>query len=435
MSLPLRNLSGVLLLTASLLAASPAGADPAPTVSSQQDADAAHAVNARAATDRIRLQRWSTTRALRTGGSQGVAVKGGSVRIATPRGTQVVKDPYSSKKAKRYDYGRWMSPWVSTKMAATNLIPSWNARTPRGTMVRIELRTRSGAKMSSWDTVATWSHTVGRMHRHSGATQADDLNQLFTDTLVSKGSNRINAWQVKVVLLRPAGKPQTPVLDSVGAVAAIFTSRTPATSKTTMTRKRELAIPGFSQMTHDGHYPQWGGGGTVWCSPTSMSMVLRFLGMGPTPRAYKWTGEKDGQVDFAARYTYDHAYEGTGNWPFNTAYAGHFGADAFVTRLQNLRDAEQFIRAGLPVVASIQFAKGGLDGSPLTSTNGHLVVISGFTKTGRVIVKDPAAPNNSTVRRVYRRDQFEKAWLGGSGGVSYVVRPAGTALPADTPRW
>lgn len=29
----------------------------------------------------------------------------------------------------------------------------------------------------------------------------------------------------------------------------------------------------------------------------------------------------DPSVDYAARYTYDYNYQGTGNWPFNTAYS------------------------------------------------------------------------------------------------------------------
>jgi len=42
-------------------------------------------------------------------------------------------------------------------------------------------------------------------------------------------------------------------------------------------------------------------------------------------------------------------------------------------------------------------------------------VLSGLTATGDPIVMDPAAPSDSTVRRVYNRAQFERAWLGGSG--------------------
>ncbi len=68
------------------------------------------------------------------------------------------------------------------------------------------------------------------------------------------------------------------------------------------------------------------------------------------------------------------------------------------------------------------FGKGGLTGAPISSTAGHLVVISGFTRAGKVVVNDPAAPNNSSVRRVYDRGQFERAWQTKSHGTVYVVR-------------
>ena len=61
----------------------------------------------------------------------------------------------------------------------------------------------------------------------------------------------------------------------------------------------------------------------------------------------------DPSVDYAARGTYDAAYRGTGNWPFNAAYAARFNLDAFVTQLRSLAEAEQFVRAGIPLVASI----------------------------------------------------------------------------------
>ena len=162
---------------------------------------------------------------------------------------------------------------------------------------------------------------------------------------------------------------------------------------------------------------------------------MRYFGTGPKVSDYSWSTYADSFVDHAARYTYDTRYDGTGNWPFNTAYAAHYSLDSFVTRLASLRDAEAFIKSGIPLVASIAFARGGLDGAPISSTPGHLLVVTGFTKAGSVIVNDPAAASSSSVRRVYSRAQFEKAWLGGSGGVVYVIHPTSKPLPAGSTRW
>ena len=55
--------------------------------------------------------------------------------------------------------------------------------------------------------------------------------------------------------------------------------------------------------------------------------------------------------------------------------------------------------------------------------------VRGFTRAGNVLVNDPAAPDNGSVRRVYDRAQFERAWLGKSHGTAYLVRGAGRTFP------
>ena len=68
-------------------------------------------------------------------------------------------------------------------------------------------------------------------------------------------------------------------------------------------------------------------------------------------------------------------------------------------------------------------------------TAGHLLVIVGFTSSGDVVVNDPAAATASGVRRTYDRAQFEKAWLGGSGGTAYVIHYLTHPLPASAGNW
>ncbi|MDQ6672552.1 MAG: peptidase C39 family protein, partial [Chloroflexota bacterium] len=204
----------------------------------------------------------------------------------------------------------------------------------------------------------------------------------------------------------------------------------------------ELPVPGLSQEIHAHQYPQWGGGGEAWCSPTSTQMVVAFWGHAPGADDLAWVDPAyaDPSVDFAARSSYDAAYKGTGNWPFNAAYAGRFGLDAFVTQLRSLAEAERFIRAGIPLVASIATRPAELDGFLFAAgTNGHLVVIVGFDASGNPIVNDPAAWSNDSVRRVYDRAQFERVWLRGSSGTVYVIHPASVPLPPvasdATPNW
>lgn len=393
------------------------------------------AVPANAASTLTAFARWTSTADFASGTSVGLTAQPGKITLG--KGTSVVTydDPRVAGGAKKYHRGYWTSPWQSTGAAAKSLIPSWQATAPNGSWIRVDVRVRSGSTIGSWDTVARWAANTTHIRRSSYSSQTDDLARLSTDTIVANTGKSFTGWQVRVLLMRPGGTLDSPTVYAVNGVAANYLTRTSTTTTTTMTATKELNVPRSSQMIHTGEYPQWGGGGEAWCSPTSTSMVMRYFGEGPSPSSYSWSPYADSFVDHAARDTFDYAYDGTGNWSFNTAYAGRYSLDSFVARLHNLRDAEAFIKAGIPLVASIAFGKGELAGSPISSSPGHLLVIRGFTAGGGVIANDPAASSNSTVRRIYSRAQFERAWLKGSGGVVYVIRPTTRALPADTARW
>jgi hypothetical protein len=169
-------------------------------------------------------------------------------------------------------------------------------------------------------------------------------------------------------------------------------------------------------------------GGAGWCSPTAVSMVLSHAGTLPP-------ATDPGSVDLgaAAAEVVDPAYgDGTGNWPFNTAWAASLTGHAFVTRLHDLRDAERFVDAGIPLVASVAYPRGALKGAPTHGTDGHLVVIRGFTAAGDVVSNDPGAPTDRSVGRTYDRGQFERAWLDGSGGLVYVIHRDDQAPPSGS---
>jgi hypothetical protein len=131
------------------------------------------------------------------------------------------------------------------------------------------------------------------------------------------------------------------------------------------------------------------------------------------------------RVREAVAGVYDWRYRGHGNWPFNTAYAATHGLEAYVARLGGLAAAEAWTAAGVPLVLSLAWGRGELDGAPLASVNGHLLVLAGFDEAGNAIVHDPAAADDASVRRRYRRDQLESLWLTHSAGTAYIIHPPG----------
>ena len=300
------------------------------------------------------------------------------------------------------------------------------------TAVQVQARVRSTAgKISKFKMLGTWSSRDDRFRRTSAGTQRDAVAWVNTDTLHGGLRRRAQRLPAPRAAAAHSGSTATPTVRSVHAVASRPATAAQATSKPLYGGKT-LAVPRYSQMIHRGQYPQYGGGGEAWCSPTSLSMILGYYKALPSKANYAWVNKSyaDPWVDHVARPVFDYGYDGAGNWPFNTAYAASLTTNAFVTRLSSLREAERFIHAGIPLAASISFGKGGLNGAPISSTAGHLVVISGFTRAGKVVVNDPAAPNNSSVRRVYDRGQFERAWQTKSHGTVYVVRDAAHPLPA-----
>ena len=229
-----------------------------------------------------------------------------------------------------------------------------------------------------------------------------------------------------------ASEATAPRLRRLGAVASDAPNQKPTIPTPFGGTVQTLDVPQYSQEIHAGEYPQYDGGGEAWCSPTSTSMVLAYWHALPSQKEWSWVDPTfaDPWVDNTARAVYDYHYNGAGNWPFNTAYAGARGLDAFVTQLRGLDEAEQFIRAGIPLVASVAANPNKLTGFLFDKgTNGHLLVIVGFTANGDVVVDDPASASDATVQHVYDRAEFERAWLPATGGIVYVMRSASTPLP------
>ncbi|MEV0283382.1 MULTISPECIES: peptidase C39 family protein [unclassified Kribbella] len=392
----------------------------------------------------IAYHTWTSTDDFLAGAHSGTTVADGTLTFGTPDGSTSYVDPFGDGAAKSYDRTTWTSPVVTPGFGLTELIASWNATTPPGTWVEVAMSGRTDLGTSTkWYVLGRWSSgddtAAGDIHRTSVPSQGDTNGSVAVDTFVAAKDRSLDRWQLKVSLYRLAGTTQTPSVRSVGAVA----SRLPDAKKVAVSplggaEGIVLDVPTYSQETHIGHYPQWDGGGEAWCSATSTAMVLDHFGAGPTDEETAWVDpdDADPQVDHAARSVFDYAYDGAGNWPFNTAYAGTRGIDGFVTRLRSLTEAEQFIKAGIPLVASLSFKKGDLPGAGY-GTNGHLMVIVGFDANGNVVVNDPAShliPSNDEVRTTYDRAAFENAWVPHSGGLVYVIHPAGMPLPPAGPQ-
>jgi hypothetical protein len=315
-----------------------------------------------------------------------------------------------------YVAGEATSPETPVAFPYREAIASWNASTPAGTWIEVLLRARVGSRLTKWYNLGVWVAENGAVERHSVNAQGDADGIVAVDTLklLTKKKEPASAYQVKVRLFSAAAG----ALPSV-ANAAVAVSTTPDKPGDLLPGdpaywSNVLAVPECSQMV----YPD---GGTVWCSPTSVSMVIAYW--------QQDAGPCEPRVRAAVAGVYDWLFDGHGNWPFNTAYASSRGLEGFVGRMTTMAEAERWLDAGVPLVVSYAWGSGDLDGAPLPSSNGHLAVIVGFDEDGNPVVNDPAAPADESVRRTYPRAQLEELWLEHSGGTFYAIYPAGWAIP------
>lgn len=284
--------------------------------------------------------------------------------------------------------GDWTSPAYSAE-PFTWAVASWNGI---GERIEILVRAKVGSTWSPWLSFGAWSETG---EKGSLETQAfEGVGKLSTDTL-SLAEPTVE-WQLQVRL-------QNATLRRAWLCTAIPADRSDEPAEKAAWGV-ELPVPTKSQMIYEG--------GNVWCSPTSLSMVMAAWGTDlPIPET-------------VVPGVYDPVYEGTGNWPFNTAYAGAQGFVAWVDRLPGFADLERWISRHVPVICSVAYSREWLPNAVHHYTGGHLLVVRGFTEEGDVICNDPAASTNEGVHVVYRRDLFKRAWLD-RGGVVYILHPEG----------
>ena len=306
-----------------------------------------------------------------------------------------------------------LSPKIKAHIPWNELIVSWNADAPAGTFVKLEATVISARQPTKFYTVGNWSPDGNIFPRTSVRGQKDDAANVDTDTLVL--NQPADAVQIRVTLGGTNGA--LPALKFLGLSFANTKISVAVRAPNRAAWGKIIPTPEHSQ------HGAWTNKG--WCSPTSLSMALsRWAEILQRP-------EMNLTVPEVAAKVYDQDFAGTGNWPFNTAFAGSFpGMRSYVTRLDDLAEVEDWITAGIPVILSARW-DWLLPGRPVDS-DGHLIVCIGFTENGDVVINDPATrlEKGEVVRRIYKRADVIHSWTKSHNAV-YLVYPVGVKIPAD----
>ena len=171
-----------------------------------------------------------------------------------------------------------------------------------------------------------------------------------------------------------------------------------------------LSVPALSQMEADPALA------SRICSPTSVAMVLGYLGVGVTPERL-------------AADVFHPALDIYGVWPAAVSAAARRGIPGYLLRFPDWTAAAWCLDHGLPIIASVRYQAGELTGAAIAATTGHLVVLTGYDGDD-VLANDPAAATADTVPRRYRRRELERVWLDRAGvGYVFFKAPSGSAPP------
>jgi hypothetical protein len=305
------------------------------------------------------------------------------------------------------------SPEIQTPIAWDELVVSWNATAPSGTYLIIEARGIYPDRATKFYTMGLWSEDTSKFPRESVRQQKDSDGRVSTDTLIL--SNLCEKTQIRITLGN-AEKKVEPKLKFLGL--SFLNSKAPTASLPPNKNAwgKIVETPERSQNS----YPEEQG----WCSPTSLAMVMmRWAKVLERP-------ELNVDVRECAAAVLDKNY-GTGNWPFNTAFAGTFrGMRGYISRFTDISELEDWIAAGIPVIIS---SPGHLLEEGRRNTgSGHVVTVIGFAENGDVIINDPAMriEKRGTVQRTYKRENVVNAWKTSKNTV-YLVYPESAKIPKN----
>lgn len=297
---------------------------------------------------------------------------------------------------------------IMARIPWNELIVSWNADMPTDSYVKVEARALYPDRATKFFVMGLWSGNPAKYPRECVKRQKDEDGDVLTDTLVLK--RPCERFQIRLTL--GGDTKQLPKVRFLGLCLLDNTAKLSPLPPNRAVWGCTLPVPERSQMAYEG--------GGVWCSPATVSMMLAFW----AERLKR--PDLDHDVPEIVKGTYDAQWEGTGNWVFNTAYAGALrGMRAYVVRLSDVAELEDWVACGMPVGLSLCYNR--LRGKS-REASGHLVVCVGFTASGDPIINDPGTRQN--VRKVFPRANLVDAWEY-SKNAAYLIYPENAELPKD----
>lgn len=284
-----------------------------------------------------------------------------------------------------------------------HLVPAFSALADPDYGARFELSACRSGRWSPW----VGGASIGRADFEPIGAQTELLT---SDIDVFRAPMPIDALRIR---LRLRVEDRSALLGAPWFIALSAWDPDPAGSEPAARGGARLAVPALSQMEAAPELRH------RVCSPTSVAMVLAYWGV-------------TADVAGLAAEMFHPELDLYGVWPAAVRTAGRRGIAGYLLRFPDWASAAWCLEQGIPIIASVRYEAGELDGAAVAATPGHLLVLTGY-EDGVVLVNDPAAPVAGSVARRYRLEELRRVWLERSG-VGYVLFRAAGGMCGKMPR-
>ena len=219
----------------------------------------AHAATAATAAERVNFHKWTTQADFQSGTAAGVTALSGDRQGIAIAGSGTVgtiryKDAYLHT-TKTYAYSTWTSPSYSPGFGATELVSSWDAQTPAGTWLKVELNaTMEDGHQTGWLDMGNWAPGDTDIARTSVSPSAGVYGEVDTDTFnAARPATRCIATNCAP---RSTGADEHRLARGCGSSARSprRSRRAPASPPSPLggAEGTDLAVPQYSQQIHVG---------------------------------------------------------------------------------------------------------------------------------------------------------------------------------------
>ncbi len=308
-----------------------------------------------------------------------------------------------------------MLPIVELPFSFEECVPSWAIKCPEDASYAVFIRIGGEYGLSDWLLAGEWNCELtsskirslvlnGNLNETLSASQKNSYAEIRADYLIaSVDSDKIQLLFVFLPSDRCAGDFE---IASISAAASTHRGdlRLRLYDRSLNVIPHNLSIPFRSQAWEDKSIA-----GEV-CSVVSTAMIMDYYGV-------------DEKTSNLAKSAYDKRHNMYGMWWKAIASASTYGFDGYVRYFRSWEDVQKFTSNGMPIAACILFDEGELANAATIASEGHVLVISGFSELGDVYCADGAFRDQESGLVLYDRHEMEKAWFINGGGIGYVIFP------------